>query len=32
MNKFFCEIGKKNRDRIVPPRNEKLKSTNEQEK
>ena len=25
MNKFFCEIGKKISDRIVPPRNEKMK-------
>ena len=25
MNKFFCEIGKKISDRIVPPRNEKIK-------
>ena len=25
MNKFFCEIGKKISERIVPPRNEKIK-------
>ena len=25
MNKFFCEIGKNISDRIVPPRNEKIK-------
>ena len=25
MNKYFCEIGKKISDRIVPPRNEKIK-------
>ena len=25
MNKFFCKIGKKISDRIVPPRNQKLK-------